>query len=201
MTIKENRNIHHRTYDGSLSVRYLSCYLCEHIFIAMYEHCTNDPTLWPKRQLQMNGLKIKTFGTESGLDESLVEDPELSQLAIVAIRNIDDESYPYYVLRASSNVIRLRKPHQDKWGGIFEAGDVVIPGNYFKATDQTLFNQILIKRNKATVPARSIEYIFMQRNYQFDRFATSANFKIHTYACRNAMVCLTTLLFIILNCH
>ena len=44
-------------------------------------------------------------------------------------------------------------------GGIFEAGDEVISGNYFKATDQTLLNQILIKRNKATFLARSIEYI------------------------------------------
>ena len=58
-------------------------------------------------------------------------------------------------------MIRLRKPHQDKWGGIFEAGDEVIHGNYFQTTDQTLLNQ---------------------RNYSFDRFATSANFKIRIVA-------------------
>ena len=63
-------------------------------------------TLGPKRQQQMNCLEQKPSGTESGLDESLVEVvyPGYS----VAVRNIEDESYPYYVLRASSSVIRLR---------------------------------------------------------------------------------------------
>ena len=110
----------------------------------------------------MNCLKtIQPSSTESDLDESLV-DPELSQLVnpgnIIAVKT-EDELYPYYVLRASSSVIRLRKPHQDKWGGFFEAGDEVIHGNYFQAKDKTLLNQILIKRNKATVPAHSIVYI------------------------------------------
>ena len=64
----------------------------------------------------MNCLKTKQpSDTESVLDLSLAEGPELSPLVnqgnIVAVRNIDNDSYPYYVLLASSsdvNTILLR---------------------------------------------------------------------------------------------
>ena len=78
-------------------------YRVTHVDTALLRCMNNVQTillLKPRRQvdLQIHCLKMKQpFGTECGLDESLVEDPELSQRAflgnIVAVRNIADHTH------------------------------------------------------------------------------------------------------------
>ena len=163
--VKENRKIHQviSTEDGLLRSRELSCFTCESCRNSLYEACTSDSLIGQCKCISMKSLNGMSSPDDSNenLELSVMEDRcnLVNPGNIIAVRNVDDDVYPYYLLQASSCVVRLRKPYNDKWGSSFYPGNEVIFGYYFQTETQNFLKQTLIKRKKAAVPSKSMVYI------------------------------------------
>jgi len=85
----------------------------------------------------------------------------INEDAILAIRTAD-ENFPYYITKSTTCVVQLMKSHIDKWGSEFSPGDQVIHGYYYKQVGNDFLHQQLVKNIKATVPAKSVIYIYSE---------------------------------------
>ena len=164
--VKQNRKNHQvvNVRDEMVEICNLTCYVCEECISGRYTKCTNKDILGPVQTVRMKSLETISNVTTNTIssDDSFTEETPIYSLissgVVFAVRT-EDESYPYYLVRASSSAIVIRKQLTDAWGASYEPGSSVIHGYYYTTMDDTSMKQTIVKRLRASVPAFSVIYI------------------------------------------